>query len=151
MIYTPVANCLSSPKSHSQHWVTGLQKITFGFPNLSNAHNFREPKSSVFSKVTPHTHTCKTHLCSISLAAMPRRREEKRGVSCWHGSFGTKHKKHWNTRLPSFKGRHGGERGHFLRWMHFCKFSGMWYLSCNSSLQTPVAASGPVCECPRLP
>lgn len=25
------------------------------------------------------------------------------------------------------------------------------YLSCNSSLQTPAAASGQVCGCPRLP
>lgn len=33
-----------------------FNKITVGIPNLSNAHNFMEPKSSVFSKVTPHTH-----------------------------------------------------------------------------------------------
>lgn len=42
-----------------------FKKITFGFPNLSNAHNFMEPKSSVFSKVTPHTHMHNTSLVNF--------------------------------------------------------------------------------------
>lgn len=71
-----------------------FKKITFGFPNLSNVHNFMEPKSSVFGKVTPHTHTCATHLCSISLAEMVRRRQREEGACCWHGSVGTKYEKH---------------------------------------------------------
>lgn len=33
-----------------------------------------------------------------------------------------------------------------------CMFTWViWYLACNSSLQTPAAASGQVCGCPRLP
>lgn len=42
-----------------------FKKITFGFPNLSNAHNFMEPKSSVFSKVTPRTHMRNTSLLNF--------------------------------------------------------------------------------------
>lgn len=79
-------------------------------------------------------------------------------ASCWHGSLGTSNTKTWgNESVPPSDIVANAVKlceQHVYMCMCVAPSAFMYkrlYLSCNSSLQTPAAASGQVCGCPRLP